>query len=95
MKWRTKDNDNDCGIFTMRHMETYMGGGEKKWTCGLSIEGVKQDGQLCAPRDIYMNLIIRSSLNNNRDKVLQRANEWLRNNPNEYCKGNTSKSTYC
>ncbi|KAL9679579.1 hypothetical protein QQ045_017445 [Rhodiola kirilowii] len=29
-------------------------------TCGLAIEGVKQDGQLYALRDIYMNLIIRS-----------------------------------
>ncbi|KAF5765684.1 hypothetical protein HanXRQr2_Chr15g0706641 [Helianthus annuus] len=23
MDWRTKNNDVDCGVFTMRHMETY------------------------------------------------------------------------
>ncbi|KAJ9541395.1 hypothetical protein OSB04_027901 [Centaurea solstitialis] len=27
MKWQTKDNFVDCGVFLMRHMETYMGGG--------------------------------------------------------------------
>ncbi|CAH1443341.1 unnamed protein product [Lactuca virosa] len=26
MLWRTINNHTDCGVFTMRHMETYMGG---------------------------------------------------------------------
>ena len=25
MNWRTRGNYNDCGVFCMRHMETYMG----------------------------------------------------------------------
>uniref|UniRef100_A0A803LBU8 Ubiquitin-like protease family profile domain-containing protein n=1 Tax=Chenopodium quinoa TaxID=63459 RepID=A0A803LBU8_CHEQI len=33
MPWRTLDNNVDCGIYTMRHMETYFG--KRKWNCGL------------------------------------------------------------
>ena len=34
MQWRTTDNVTDCGIFCMRHMETYFGQGDK-WDCGF------------------------------------------------------------
>ncbi|MFS7914879.1 putative Ulp1 protease family catalytic domain, papain-like cysteine peptidase superfamily [Helianthus anomalus] len=37
MEWRTTPNVVDCGIFTMRHMETYMGH-IVGWTCGLTKE---------------------------------------------------------
>uniref|UniRef100_A0A803N3I1 Ubiquitin-like protease family profile domain-containing protein n=1 Tax=Chenopodium quinoa TaxID=63459 RepID=A0A803N3I1_CHEQI len=33
MPWRTLDNNVDCGIYAMRHMETYFG--KRKWNCGL------------------------------------------------------------
>uniref|UniRef100_A0A803KY96 Ubiquitin-like protease family profile domain-containing protein n=1 Tax=Chenopodium quinoa TaxID=63459 RepID=A0A803KY96_CHEQI len=33
MSWRTLDNNVDCGIYAMRHMETYFG--KRKWNCGL------------------------------------------------------------
>ncbi|KAJ9565598.1 hypothetical protein OSB04_001564 [Centaurea solstitialis] len=38
MKWRTKSNYVDCGVFLMRHMETYMGGGARGWFVGLPTE---------------------------------------------------------
>ncbi|KAL9684630.1 hypothetical protein QQ045_022071 [Rhodiola kirilowii] len=56
---------------------------------------VQQEGQLCALRDIYMNLMIWSPLNKIRDKVLKRANAWLRKNPDEYYNGKTNRSTVC
>jgi len=34
MQWRTTDNVTDCGMFCMRHMETYFGQGDK-WDCGF------------------------------------------------------------
>ena len=34
MQWRTTDNVTDCGIFCIRHMETYFGQGHK-WDCGF------------------------------------------------------------
>ncbi|KAI3717572.1 hypothetical protein L1987_69274 [Smallanthus sonchifolius] len=38
MPWRTTVNNKDCGIFMMRHMETYMGEEEKAWQCGFGVE---------------------------------------------------------
>ncbi|KAJ0823748.1 putative nodulin homeobox protein [Helianthus annuus] len=36
--WQTLYNVIDCGIFLMRHMETYNGTSVKEWTCGFSAE---------------------------------------------------------
>jgi Ulp1 family protease len=33
MPWRNIRNVHDCGIYMMRHMETFMG--DRKWNCGL------------------------------------------------------------
>ncbi|MFS7928514.1 hypothetical protein Hanom_Chr04g00321681 [Helianthus anomalus] len=38
MPWHTKHNVIDCGIFLMRHMETYKGVTGKAWECGFSNE---------------------------------------------------------
>ncbi|XP_035830816.1 uncharacterized protein LOC118480200 [Helianthus annuus] len=38
MPWRTKNNVIDCGVFLMRHMETYKGVSGKGWECGFSNE---------------------------------------------------------
>ncbi|GKE00127.1 ulp1 protease family, C-terminal catalytic domain-containing protein, partial [Tanacetum coccineum] len=35
LKWSTKGNFHDCGIFTMLHMESYNGGTAANWDCGL------------------------------------------------------------
>ncbi|GJY36166.1 ulp1 protease family, C-terminal catalytic domain-containing protein [Tanacetum coccineum] len=34
MKWKTKTNFRDCGIFTMLHMESYSGQTASTWDCG-------------------------------------------------------------
>ncbi|MFS7937671.1 putative papain-like cysteine peptidase superfamily [Helianthus anomalus] len=38
MPWRTKHNVIDCGVFLMRHMETYKGVDGNGWECGFSNE---------------------------------------------------------
>ncbi|MFS7961935.1 putative Ulp1 protease family catalytic domain, papain-like cysteine peptidase superfamily [Helianthus anomalus] len=38
MKWRTKNNGIDCGIFCIRHMECYKGEEAEKWDCGFHEE---------------------------------------------------------
>lgn len=38
--WQTRDSSIDCGIFTMRHMETYMGN-LFRWNSGLRTETVR------------------------------------------------------
>nr|GEU61229.1 ulp1 protease family, C-terminal catalytic domain-containing protein [Tanacetum cinerariifolium] len=37
MSWRTTRNSTDCGVFTMLHMESYIGA-EEEWKCGLAKE---------------------------------------------------------
>lgn len=41
MKWQTKENGIDCGVFAMRHMETYFGGGTRSWDARFAPESVK------------------------------------------------------
>ncbi|WCJ31601.1 hypothetical protein M5689_013081 [Euphorbia peplus] len=36
MKWRNKDNHVDCGIYLMKHMESYEGQLESKWDIRLT-----------------------------------------------------------
>ncbi|KAK6120670.1 hypothetical protein DH2020_045591 [Rehmannia glutinosa] len=42
MPWRDTTNKVDCGIYAMRHMESYMGGGTKGWDCGLEKNNASQ-----------------------------------------------------
>ena len=42
MKWRTLHNKLDCGVFAMRHMETYKGNGLRTWDAKLLHEGVRK-----------------------------------------------------
>nr|GEW11904.1 ulp1 protease family, C-terminal catalytic domain-containing protein [Tanacetum cinerariifolium] len=37
MSWRTTRNSTNCGVFTMLHMESYIGA-EGEWKCGLAKE---------------------------------------------------------
>lgn len=41
MKWRTESNKYDCGIFAIRHMETYKGNGLRNWDCKFLHENEK------------------------------------------------------
>ncbi|KAJ9551857.1 hypothetical protein OSB04_015902 [Centaurea solstitialis] len=46
MLWRTTGNKIDCGIFVMRHMETFMGGNVSKWDSGFAIGEDAQKNQI-------------------------------------------------
>ncbi|CAI9300122.1 unnamed protein product [Lactuca saligna] len=35
ISWQVEQVGTDCGIYLMRHMESYMGGSEGRWECGL------------------------------------------------------------
>lgn len=36
MPWRDAVNKRDCGVFTMRHMESFEGQDAKDWGCSLN-----------------------------------------------------------
>lgn len=42
MPWRNETNKIDCGVFAMRHLETYKGDGLKNWKCGIKPNNLKQ-----------------------------------------------------
>ncbi|PWA41312.1 ulp1 protease family, C-terminal catalytic domain-containing protein [Artemisia annua] len=69
MKWRTKNNHVDCGVFLMLHMETYHG--LMNWECGLFSESDKQKRQLNLLRAKYATKILLSELNLIKNKFLK------------------------
>ncbi|KAL8204344.1 hypothetical protein R6Q57_009967 [Mikania cordata] len=75
LPWKTTKNGVDCGVFSMRHMETYMGGGLKKWKTGLNPESEAQRRQLNQLRFKYLCKIHLSSINILKDDVLVQARD--------------------
>ena len=69
MHWRTKENVTDCGVFTMRHMETYMGGGAHGWLTGLAQESPVQDRKLFDLRKKYVTKMLLSENNKRKEFV--------------------------
>nr|GMD81317.1 uncharacterized protein LOC109162486 [Ipomoea batatas] len=70
-----RDNSNkvDCGVFTMRHMETYMGKGTKGWDCGLEKENKEQ---LNNARVKYLAEIVNSPVNEFRGDCMKDARQF-------------------
>ena len=71
MTWKTRGNSNDCGIFLMRHMETYKGGPLAQWKCGFKMESVEQILQLRNLRRRYSMKILLSEVNLMKNEVEQ------------------------
>ena len=86
MKWRTKDNGIDCGIFCMRHMECYNGEAVEKWDCAFNVEYEepaiikkgknkkpvnKQTAQLEDLRRKFIAKILLHEINEQRDYVIE------------------------
>ncbi|KAJ9566178.1 hypothetical protein OSB04_002144 [Centaurea solstitialis] len=69
ISWRTRHNFIDCGVFLMRHMETYMGGGVRGWYTGLSVEGPSQKRQIEHLRMMYCTKILLSDENTCKQQV--------------------------
>ncbi|PWA38025.1 hypothetical protein CTI12_AA586450 [Artemisia annua] len=69
MKWRTKNNHDDYGVFLMLHMESYHG--LKNWDCGLCVESERQKRELDLLRSKYAAKILLSDLNLIKNKFLK------------------------
>lgn len=72
MSWQTLSNYKDCGIFFMRHMETYKGD-PKNWITDLKHESIPQKAQLLKIRAKYCHAILASPLNEKRLEILKEA----------------------
>ncbi|KAF5787718.1 putative Ulp1 protease family catalytic domain, papain-like cysteine peptidase superfamily [Helianthus annuus] len=78
MPWRTVNNSVDCGIFVMRHMETYKCTTIKDWKpkCGLAGESEYQKTQLVDLRMKYLAKILLSDINIRKGVVISEVREY-------------------
>lgn len=71
---RTKKNKVDCGVFTMRHMETYMGEKDGKWNSGFGKEKCAKKVTLNFLRCKQAAKLILFETNEIASKILELAN---------------------
>lgn len=76
MPWKTKNNKTDCGIFAMRHMETFKGQTDGKYSCGFPKEGGSQDVMLDRVRSKYAHRLIMSDINIMKNDILNLARDY-------------------
>ncbi|MFS8001073.1 hypothetical protein Hanom_Chr13g01185931 [Helianthus anomalus] len=69
MSWRTLHNVTHCGIFVMRHMESYFGDACSNLKCGLSVESEAQRPELNDLRHKYVAKILPSDVNTSKEIV--------------------------
>ncbi|GJX09431.1 ulp1 protease family, C-terminal catalytic domain-containing protein [Tanacetum coccineum] len=79
MKWRTTRNSTDCGVFTMFHMENYIG----DWICGLYKESKQQNEQLKSLRSKFAAKIILSDFNLLREEFMKLVQVFQQKNEEE------------
>ncbi|KAL6564662.1 hypothetical protein OROMI_016112 [Orobanche minor] len=75
MLWVDSNNNIDCGIYTMRHMETFMGEPNKSWQTSLS---KKSKMQMKTLRVKYCAYIVAADCNEMKDKNVKEANLFYR-----------------
>jgi hypothetical protein len=97
MDWRTLKNHVDCGVFLMRHMETYKGDDVIAWQveCGLCNEEEGdnvQQKQLYDLRRKYVAKILMHKINENKMWVIQDMEKWVKLTAEE--KINLYKTSY-
>ncbi|KAL8226084.1 hypothetical protein R6Q57_018641 [Mikania cordata] len=79
LPWETNKNFVDCGVFAMRHMETYKGQPINEWAndCGLKDEAEQSViGQLNDLRIKYLSKLMLSDVNLLCDKVMSQLEEF-------------------
>ncbi|KAH6838021.1 hypothetical protein C2S53_009581 [Perilla frutescens var. hirtella] len=70
MAWRNETNEIDCGIYVMRHMETYKGGSLRQWNSGLMYNNDKQMRYLRAK---YCAAILSADSNIHKDRIIAQS----------------------
>lgn len=76
MDWQTLNNSVDCGVFLMRHMEVYRGGGSDNFPGDLEPELDGQAPQLAELRKKYVAKILLSDFNLCKASFLKTLDEY-------------------
>ncbi|GJW11584.1 ulp1 protease family, C-terminal catalytic domain-containing protein [Tanacetum coccineum] len=83
VKWKTKENFYDCGIFTMLHMENFNGGPASDFDCGLPVESQLQLDILRRLRFKFATKILLHEINLQSEKMVEFAKEFDKKGPSE------------
>ncbi|PWA84038.1 hypothetical protein CTI12_AA134890 [Artemisia annua] len=83
LKWKTKNNFIDCGVFTMLHMDNYTGEAPGKWDCGLVAESKEQSDQLRVLRFKFATKILLHKVNVHAGRMYELALEFDKLPPGE------------
>nr|GEW78498.1 hypothetical protein [Tanacetum cinerariifolium]GEW84672.1 hypothetical protein [Tanacetum cinerariifolium] len=76
LKWKTKENFHDCGIFTMLYMETFDGGPASNLDCGVLVESQLQCDMLRRLRFKFATKILLHEINVHVGLMLELAKEF-------------------
>ncbi|PWA39313.1 ulp1 protease family, C-terminal catalytic domain-containing protein [Artemisia annua] len=79
MEWRTNKNVTDCGVFVMRHMETYMGRGA--FCHEFKTPGIGQLVQIKMLRAKYLAKIVLMEINEVKEIFLKEAEAYMKKIP--------------
>ncbi|CAI9266975.1 unnamed protein product [Lactuca saligna] len=81
--WRVANEGSDCGVYLMRHMESYMGECERHWDCGFI--GKKQSDVIALNylRVKYMARLMKADYNKYKSMLERDAEAYDRLNPLE------------
>ncbi|PWA42841.1 hypothetical protein CTI12_AA539640 [Artemisia annua] len=83
LKWKTKNNFIDYGVFTMLHMDNYTGEAPGKWDCGLVAESKEQSDQLRVLRFKFATKILLHNVNVYAGRMYELALEFDKLPPGE------------
>nr|GEW07260.1 hypothetical protein [Tanacetum cinerariifolium] len=83
LKWKTKENFHDCGIFTMVHIETFDGEPVSNLDCGLPVESQLQRDMLRRLRFKFATKILLHEINVHVGKMPKLSKEFDKTYPAE------------
>ncbi|PWA63572.1 hypothetical protein CTI12_AA349600 [Artemisia annua] len=83
LKWRTKNNFIDCGVFIMLHMDNYTGEATGKRDCGMVAESKEQSDQLRVLRFKFATKILLYEVNVHAGRMYELALEFDKLPPRE------------
>ncbi|PWA54501.1 ulp1 protease family, C-terminal catalytic domain-containing protein [Artemisia annua] len=78
LKWGTKNNEVDCGVFVMMHMENYNGETATKWNLGFPTEEENQTIDLIKMRIKYATKMLMHEVYKNRAMMSEKAHQFAR-----------------
>lgn len=78
LKWGTKKNEVDCGVFLMMHMENYNGEPASKWNLGFPTEEEGQTMDLIKMRVKFATKMLMHEVNKNRRIMSDNAHKFAR-----------------